>query len=177
MRDSWRCAAFGRATASHLATLDRHHYFRFRHPVGILLRFEHVSRQFCFRTRCGAETCFADISNVVLDCGPSCLRLGRGNALLVSFAVASSETDESNPNYARRPGESDVLSDGSYLYVSETSERRHIISKVAVNGTGPSTLALPFAGAIGHAIAPDRFHHPTICAGRVPGCTLDAFAA
>jgi Tol biopolymer transport system component len=49
-----------------------------------------------------------------------------------------------------------VLSDGSDLYLSETLERRHIISKVSIGGSSVSTLALPFTGAVGYAIAPDR---------------------
>jgi len=64
-----------------------------------------------------------------------------------------------------------VLSDGSYVYVSETSKGRHIISKVAVDGTGRSRLALPFAGAIGDAAATSFFPaKPLGCYGDGGAC-------
>ena len=49
-----------------------------------------------------------------------------------------------------------VLSDGSVLYLSETLEGHHIVAKVPIDGSTPSTLAVPFAGAVGSAITPDR---------------------
>ena len=49
-----------------------------------------------------------------------------------------------------------VLSDGRYLYLSETAQGRHIISKVSTDGSSPSKLSLPFAGEVGYGIAPDR---------------------
>jgi Tol biopolymer transport system component len=49
-----------------------------------------------------------------------------------------------------------VLSDGSDLYLSETLEGRHIISKVSTEGSASSTWAMPFKEAIGYAMAPDR---------------------
>src|SRR5439155_22098831 len=48
-----------------------------------------------------------------------------------------------------------VLSDGTTLYLSENSQNRRTISEVPIDGSKPSTLALPFA-AVGNAMAPDR---------------------
>jgi Tol biopolymer transport system component len=48
-----------------------------------------------------------------------------------------------------------VLSDGKTLYLSENSQSRRTISKVPIDGSKPSILALPFA-AVGNAMAPDR---------------------
>lgn len=49
-----------------------------------------------------------------------------------------------------------VISDGSYLYLSETLEDRKIISRVSIEGSVSSNLTLPFTEAVGYAIAPDR---------------------
>ena len=49
-----------------------------------------------------------------------------------------------------------VLSDGSYLYLSETLKGRNIISKMSIEGRPPSLSQLPLIGAVGSAIAPDR---------------------
>jgi Tol biopolymer transport system component len=49
-----------------------------------------------------------------------------------------------------------VLSDGSYLYLSETLQGRHVISKVSMNGSPSSRTGLLFTEGVGYAIAPDR---------------------
>ena len=49
-----------------------------------------------------------------------------------------------------------VLSDGSYLYLSETLQGRHVISKLPIEGHSPTSVQLPLVEGIGDAIAPDR---------------------
>lgn len=49
-----------------------------------------------------------------------------------------------------------VLSDGSYLYLSETFQGRHVISKLPIEGRSPTSVQLPWVEGIGDSIAPDR---------------------
>ena len=49
-----------------------------------------------------------------------------------------------------------VLSDGSHLYLSETLEGRHIISKVSMNDSPSSRPGRLFTEGVGYAMAPDR---------------------
>lgn len=49
-----------------------------------------------------------------------------------------------------------VLSDGSYLYLSETLEGRHIISRVSINDSLSPRPGRPFTEGVGYALAPDR---------------------
>ena len=47
-----------------------------------------------------------------------------------------------------------VLSDGSHLYLSETLEGRHIISRVSMNDSLSSRPGRPFTEGVGYAMAP-----------------------
>ena len=127
-----------------------------RFTRNLLLPFEYAPLKFRCRTCADPPPGRAKASSFALGWNCSCICACGGNYVLGSIAIAASQLASRTQITGDGLPKTSVLSDGSHLYLSETLEGRHIISKVSMNDSPSSRPGRPFTEGVGYAMAPDR---------------------